>query len=466
MIKISLKDFAKALDYQYQGDNQVYFSQIVLDSRKIEKDSLFLAIKGDKSDGHDFIEQAIEKGAVGVISFNNGQRLLLTKTNYIFARETDSLEDFFKRTAEFIRAKITGQVIAITGSVGKTTTKDMLYAILNKDASVIKTEENYNNELGLPMTMTRADENTKWLILEMGMRGKGEIAHLAQMARPKYGIITSIEPVHAELLGSLENIAAAKAELAAFLPEDGCLIINYKDREILAPYLKDCFAKILTVGFAQEADYHIKNISSHEGLSASFILRSKNKEIKINLNLPGKHNVQNAAMASALVDFLGLNQELLQGLEDVQYSQMRFKIREKAGVKIINDAYNANPASTCFSLDSLQKMQAKRKIFIFADMFELGPYEISGHEQVAEKINQVKPDYLFLLGEKVLHTYDKLKKINYNMEEVFTFKEKEAMHAKIKDILQAGDLLLLKGSRGMQLEESEKEIEAFLNDWL
>lgn len=466
MIKISLKEFAQALDYQYQGEENVYFSQIVLDSRKVEKGSLFLAFKGEKSDGHNYISQALQKGAVGVLSFKSGQKLLLSKTNYLFVKEGDSLEDFFRKTAQLIREKIKGQVIAITGSVGKTTTKDMLYSILSADASVVKTEENYNNELGLPMTMTRADETTNWLILEMGMRGQGEIAYLAQLAKPQYGIITSIEPVHAELLGSLENIAAAKAELAPFLPENGCLIINYKDKDLLAPYLLDCRAQIITVGFAQEADFYIYDVDSQDGLTSSFSLRNKNKEVKININLSGMHNVQNAAMSSALIDFLALDPSLLEGLAHTDYSQMRFKINEKAGVKIINDAYNANPASTCFSLESLQKIQAKRKIFVFADMFELGSYEISGHEQVAEKIKQVKPDFTFLLGHKVLHTYDKLKKINYNMEGVFCFSDKEAMHAKLRDVLQEGDAILLKGSRGMQLEESEKEIEAFLNDWL
>lgn len=462
MIKISLKDFAKELNYKYQGQEEIYFSQIVLDSREVTEGSLFVAVKGQETDGHRFIDQALKKGAVGVVSFS-GQDLLLSKTNYVFANEEESLEEFFKKTGKLIKRRSQAKIIGITGSVGKTTSKDMLYSILKRQAPTIKTEGNFNNELGLPITMSRSDESTSWMILEMGMRGRGEISYLVDIAQPDHAIITSIEPVHAELLGSLEDIAAAKAEIGEQLSSQACLVINYKDREILLPHLKDCKAQIITVGFAKEADYFIEELITADQLTSSFLLKSREKTKEIKINIPGRHNVQNAAMVSALADFLGIDDRDLEGLSETQYSQMRFNLKEKQGVKIINDAYNANPASTSFALETLDRIEAKRKLFVFADMFELGAYEVSGHEEVAHKISQIKPDYIFLLGDRVAHTYDKLRKINYNMEGVFIFKEKNDLHAKIKDILETGDLILLKGSRGMQLEETEKEIEAFLN---
>lgn len=463
MIKLSLKDFAFLLGYQYQGDENIYFNKIVIDSRKVSSGDLFIAVKGEETDGHKYIGQALENGASGVLSLGGSKEVLLEKANYIIGNHEDTLEELLYKTGKLIKSKSKAKVIGITGSVGKTTTKDMLYAVLKKEWNVIKTEGNYNNELGLPVTMSKADEDTDFMILEMGMRGPGEIRYLTEIAEPDYGIITSIEPVHAELLGSIENIAKAKSELAEKISEEGCLVINYKDIDLLNPYLKGCKGKIITVGFSDKADYFIKEIVSEKEKETEFILVNNSSEKKIKINVPGKHNVQNAAAVSALCDFLVLKEKSLEGLMEVDFSEMRFSIKEISGVKLINDAYNANPSSTSFSLESLGKINGERKIFVFADMFELGEYEKEGHERVAEKAKEEKVDIIFLLGDKVSFTYDKLKKINYNMRNVFLFNDRAQLLDKIKEIIIKGDVILLKGSRGMHLEKTEREIEEFLN---
>lgn len=463
MIKLSLKDYAFLLGYEYQGDEEIYFNRIILDSRKVISGDLFLAVKGEETDGHKYISQALENGAVGVLSLGENQDVLLEKANYIIGNAKDTIEEVFYKTGKIIKSKSKAKIIGITGSVGKTSTKDMLYAVLKKEFQVIKTEGNYNNELGLPMTMTKADENTDFMILEMGMRGLGEISYLSEIAEPDYGIITSIEPVHAELLGSIENIAKAKSEIAEKISQQGCLVINYKDKNLLMPNLNKFKGKIITVGFSKEADYFIKEITNEEEKGTEFILESKDNERKIRINVLGKHNVQNAAAVTALADYIGVNEKSLEGLQEVDFSEMRFSIKEVADVKIINDAYNANPSSTSFALESLSKIKGNRKIFIFADMFELGDYEKEGHERIGLKAKEEKIDIIFLLGDKVSYTYDKLRKINYNMKNVFFFNDRTQLLEQIKKIIQKGDVILLKGSRGMHLEKTEKEIEEFLN---
>lgn len=463
MIKLSLKDYAFLLGYEYQGDEEIYFNRIILDSRKVISGDLFLAVKGEETDGHKYISQALENGAVGVLSLGENQDVLLEKANYIIGNAKDTIEEVFYKTGKIIKSKSKAKIIGITGSVGKTSTKDMLYAVLKKEFQVIKTEGNYNNELGLPMTMTKADENTDFMILEMGMRGLGEISYLTEIAEPDYGIITSIEPVHAELLGSIENIAKAKSEIAEKISQQGCLVINYKDKNLLMPNLNKFKGKIITVGFSKEADYFIKEITNEEEKGTEFILESKDNERKIRINVLGNHNVQNAAAVTALADYIGVNEKSLEGLQEVDFSEMRFSIKEVADVKIINDAYNANPSSTSFALESLSKINGNRKIFIFADMFELGDYEKEGHERIGLKAKEEKVDIIFLLGDKVSYTYDKLRKINYNMKNVFFFNDRTQLLEQIKKIIQKGDVILLKGSRGMHLEKTEKEIEEFLN---
>ncbi|NCC81365.1 MAG: UDP-N-acetylmuramoyl-tripeptide--D-alanyl-D-alanine ligase [Clostridia bacterium] len=463
MIKLSLKDYAFLLGYEYQGDEEIYFNRIILDSRKVISGDLFLAVKGEETDGHKYISQALENGAVGVLSLGENQDVLLEKANYIIGNAKDTIEEVFYKTGKIIKSKSKAKIIGITGSVGKTSTKDMLYAVLKKEFQVIKTEDNYNNELGLPMTMTKADENTDFMILEMGMRGLGEISYLSEIAEPDYGIITSIEPVHAELLGSIENIAKAKSEIAEKISQQGCLVINYKDKNLLMPNLNKFKGKIITIGFSKEADYFIKEITNEEEKGTEFILESKDNERKIRINVLGNHNVQNAAAVTALADYIGVNEKSLEGLQEVDFSEMRFSIKEVADVKIINDAYNANPSSTSFALESLSKIKGNRKIFIFADMFELGDYEKEGHERIGLKAKEEKVDIIFLLGDKVSYTYDKLRKINYNMKNVFFFNDRTQLLEQIKKIIQKGDVILLKGSRGMHLEKTEKEIEEFLN---
>lgn len=463
MIKISLREYALLLGYEYQGEKDVFFNKLVLDSREVEPGDLFVAIKGEVTDGHVYINQALEKKAVGVISFGGEKNIFLEKTNYIITNKDDSLEDFFSKTGRIIKSRIKSKVIGITGSVGKTTTKDMLFSVLEKEWKVIKTEENYNNELGLPLTMSKADEKTDWMILEMGMQGLGEIRYLSEIAKPDYGIITSIEPVHAELLGSIENIAKAKAEISETIFEKGCLIINFKDKDLLNPFLKEFKGKLITVGFSKESDYYIKEIICETENQTEFILERKNKEMKIKINAIGRHNVQNASAVCALGEFIGIKKSSLAALNEVKFSEMRFKIKEISGVKVINDAYNANPSSTCYSLESLTKVKGKRKLFVFADMFELGDYEKEGHEQVGERSFEIGVDKIYLLGEKVNFTYDKLKKINYNMKNVFKFNERTELLLKLKEEIQKGDVILFKGSRGMHLEEIVNEIEEFLD---
>ena len=460
MIRITLDNFAELLNCKYVGHKNIFFKRMILDSRKAEPGDLFLAVKGENADGHQYIKDAISKGAVGVVSFGGRGEIFSGEINCIFA---DNLERFLCQAARLIRKKTSARVIGITGSVGKTTTKDMLYSLLSFENKVIKTQGNLNNELGLPLTMSLADEETGYMILEMGMRGPDEIRYLCQMARPDYGIITNIEPVHAELLGSIENIARAKAEIAEEIPENGALIINFKDKDILEPFLKKCRAPIYTVGFDPDADYFIERILTASENISEYIIKNKQKRYKVQINAIGKHNIQDSAMVFALGRIIGVNDLAFDALKDISFSEMRFDIREVSGIKIINDAYNANPSSTSYSLDSLRNVEGKRKIFVFGDMFELGQYEKKGHEKIAEKIIENNIDYVFLVGERARFTYNKLIETGYENQRAFFFQNKEELLSTLKKCVSKGDVILLKASRGMHFETIAKDLEEYLN---
>lgn len=460
MIKMTLARFAELSDCEYIGEKNIYFNRIILDSRKVRTGDLFVAVKGEKTDGHEYIGEAVNRGAVGVVSIGDPERILFEKVNYVFA---DNLESFLNKTAKVIRKHIGAKIIGITGSVGKTTTKDMLYTVLKEEYQVIKTEGNLNNELGLPITMSLANEETDYLILEMGMRGLGEIRYLCEMAEPDYGIITNIEPVHAEILGNIENIAKAKAEIADSIPREGALIINHKDREILEPFLVDSKAPVYTVGFEAEADFFIKDIVSEMEVITEYTIVNNAKQFNIKINAIGKHNIQNSAMVYALGKIIGVNNQSFNALENTLFSDMRFNVKEISGIKIINDAYNANLSSTSYSLDSLKKVTGNRKIFIFGDMFELGQYEKSGHEKIADKIIENKIDYVFLIGEKVQITYNKLLELGYEKDRVFIFEDKDNLVSLLEKYITKGDIILLKASRGMYLETIAKTLEEYLN---
>ena len=352
------------------------------DSRTIEKGDLFIPLIAER-DGHDFIEDAISSGAIGHL-YSHGTDL----KNGIKVNST--IEALHTLAGEAIR-QLQPVGIGITGSVGKTTTKDMIRECLNPSFKVWASERSFNNEIGVPLTILSSPSETEYLILEMGARGIGHIEKLCQIANPKVGVVTCIGIAHSEFFGGLANTINAKGELIESLEEDGLAVLNYDDLNVRQLGSRTS-TEILLYGM-EGGDVVAENITLKSGLKANFILRSPWGSSEIQLNVPGKHNVTNALAAASVAMHAGAPiSTVASGLESVQISPLRMETFEtSSGMLIINDTYNANPLSMKAALNSLVETGRKDLIAVLGVMAELGDDHVSSHEEIGEiaKSNEV-----------------------------------------------------------------------------
>lgn len=451
MLDLTLQYLAKFLGARYQGAAHVIPRGVAIDSRQVKDGDLFFALKGEKVDGHQFIGAALAQGAVGAVVSNLDWTDNPQDKNLLICE--DPLR-FLQDLAKLIRQNLNIPVIAVTGSTGKTTTKDMIYSILEQKYLTVKTEGNYNNELGLPLTLCGISREHQALVLEMGMRGLGQIAFLCNMALPTGGVITNIGQVHAELLGSQEKIAQAKAELLEFLPAQGTVLLNIQDRKLLNPWLDKCQAKVVWFGLDQTADIYASAISYQEEEMIKFLVNYQGETQEIELNLPGEHNIQNALSAIGVARSLDIGWEQIQkGLASVQLTAMRLQVgKSPQGAKVVNDTYNANPTSMAAAVRVLSGMGGTRKIAVLGDMYELGIYEVPGHKTIGEIVFQEKIDLLLVVGN--LGRLIGQGAIEAGMEKAkvkFFATNQEALDY-LKGQIVDGDTVLVKGSRGMKME--------------
>ena len=437
-------------------------SGATIDSRSLQAGDLFFALRGEKTDGHNFLRQVREKKAAAAV------------VNYIPADFepdgfpliiADDVTKALQQTAAAMRALFKGPVAAITGSTGKTTTKDMLWSILGIRGPVLKNTGNYNNELGLPLTILSLQEEHRALVLEMGMRALGEIDFLARISAPVYGIITNIGHTHQELLGSQERIAQAKGELISHIPGHGGMALNLHDKPILKPWLSNLRCRADWVGFDARAQYRARDIKETVHVKAGgdvatgidfSIYSKKGKECVIRLPVPGKHNVLNALLAAALARQLEYGwEEIKSGLERVALTAMRLELkRTKQDILIINDAYNANPDSTTAALDVLKTLAAgKRAVAVLGDMYELGDYKDEGHRLVGIKAKEVDTAYLITVGRIAGAIADGALAIGMSPAKIKTCQDNKEALSYLREILHPGDVVLVKGSRAMKMEE-------------
>jgi len=426
------------------------FTRVSTDTRLIEPGALFVALKGEKRDGHEFVLDAIAKGAKGVLV----DRVFTTDATQIVVKDTwQALSDL----ALFNRQEIGLKVIGITGSNGKTTTKDLVKAVLAQQFKVQATEKNYNNELGVPLTLLSFDEATEIGVVEMGMRGLGEIDALCQIARPDIGIITNVGEAHIELLKSRQNIALAKSELIKNLPLNGIAIVNGE-----SPYLKEIILNypVKKYFFGQKmGDLYIKKLVSTED-GVSFTTGGLLEE-EFYLPLFGIHNAVNALAAIIAGLTLGLNPEQIKrGLKDAKLTGMRLEIVDIGSLKVIKDYYNASPTSTIAALKVLANTDSvRRKIAVLGEMYELGEYEIEGHRRVGEEALRLGVDFLITVGPKALEIAKGARDLGMSLQNIFSFNSKIDAGNFLLTFLKPNDILLLKASRGMKFEELYQIIE-------
>lgn len=421
-------------------DTNISIDFFCTDSRNIEPNSLYIPLIGEKFDGHDFI----------VDSFNKGAVISLTSKNNIFTDKPlilveDTLKAF-QNIAKHHRISKNIPVIALTGSVGKTTTKDMLHAVLSKKYNVLKTEGNFNNHIGVPKTLLRLD-NHNMAIIEMGMNHSGEMSVLSQIALPNLAIINNIGYSHIGNLGSRENILKAKLEITDGLAKDGKLIVN-NDDEYLSKLDK---GNLIKFGINNNSDLNAYDIEIDD-TTTRFKVNFDNQPYDFILPLPGEHFVYNALAAITVGNIYGVSpSDMADALKNMTFTKMRMDIIEKNSIKIINDAYNASPDSMKASLNSLIAIKGERKIAVLADMLELGEFSKSIHFEIGKSIDKEKIDYVLTYGNDAIEIINGA--LNNGFKNAKFFNDKEELINELKELLQPNDCVLIKGSRGMKMDE-------------
>lgn len=429
---------------------------ISIDSRTVGKSQVFLALKGESFDGHDFSESALEKGAAAVIGKPERLKPLAGKVNqHTGLIEVDEPLSALHRLASTYRQKFDIPVIVITGSCGKTTTKDMLAAILGRSRKTIATEGNLNNLIGAPLMLLRIDSNTAAAVFEIASNAPGEIDQLARMLKPTAGMLTNIGPVHLEGLKTIDGVFEEKTCIIPHIRSDGFLIINEDD--IPLDRIRSRFGgRIITFGRRKSADFYATDIRQDVENGTEFLLNNKER---LRIPILGEHNVLNALAATAAARHLGDNiDSVRQGLEHFSASAMRMEVYKHRGVTIVNDAYNANPRAMRESISTVVALPAERRIFVFGDMLELGEHSHEEHFSLGQYIGRNKPGLLYLLGNFSGGVSDGARDAGMQLDRIHCGDDAGEIAESLKRILRPGDLLLIKGSRGMHMEKIVQRI--------
>lgn len=423
------------------------FSHVETDTRAITEGALFVALKGETFDGHDYVLQAKERGAAGAVVAED--RPEYKQEGFAVVIVTDTRKAY-QDLARFHRRRFSIPVIAVTGSVGKTSTRSMIAAVLSQKYRVLQTEKNFNNEIGLPKTLLQLTPEHEACVVEMGMRGLGQIAELAAIAEPDIGVVTNVGKSHIELLGSQDNIARAKSELVRALSEDGVAILNQDDSYVAA--MADlCRGKVVGYGIESNAAIRASRVvCSEKGLR--FACRCFDQVMDIHMPLIGSHNVYNALAAIAVGRVLGLTEHQLQkGLSEYRGMPMRQELIHLGEYTFINDAYNANPASMSEALKSLALLTKGRKIAVLGGMLELGDWTVREHEKIGAEAAELGLDALITMGSPASYIADAARK--NGLGAVYTAQDHAGAADCLRQIIQPGDTVLLKGSRGFAMEK-------------
>ena len=426
---------------------------IEIDSRKVTPNSLFVPLIGERFNGHDFIPSVAEQGALATLTEEmtiRDERII-----HIFVADTQkALLDL----AAYYRGLFEIPLIGITGSVGKTSTKDMIASVLSAKFEVLKTQGNFNNEIGLPLTLFNLNKDHEVAVIEMGMNHFNEIHRLSLTAAPQIGVITNIGTSHIENLGSQEGILKAKLEILDGLKEGGLLLVNGDDK-----FLKEVTSnkyRIIKYGEHKENDYYCSDIYS-EGHITYATVNTPKESYQIAIPALGVHMVHNSLVAIAIAEYLGLSkQNILDGLMAYIPSKMRMNITQvQGGITIMDDTYNASPDSMKAALSVLANYQSSgRKVAVLGDMFEMGDFGPKLHQEVGKYVAEEKIDVLYAIGDLAKYIAEGAKEHKSKNLTVKYYADKQNFITDLEHILHKNDTVLLKASRGMQFEEIVKAI--------
>ena len=428
-------------------DENLTVNSVTTDSRKISGGSLFVALKGEKFNGEDFVEESFRKGAVAALVSKDFNR----EVEGVVIKVDDTLAAYQKIAANY-RDKFKIPIVAITGSTGKTTTKDLTAAVLSGLGKVLKTSANFNNEIGVPMTLLELNETHKAAVVEIGMRGLGQIESLAKIVKPDIAIVTNVNETHIELLGSMENIAKAKGELVESIQAGGTVILNADNAytETLKKLAKSG-VKIITHGIKNGADLKAENVFISNAIT-DFDVNYNGQIYHFDLPIIGRHNVSNSLAATAAGLAVGLDFDKIRyGLSTLVTTKMRFEVIHRDGITIVNDAYNASPASMRASIKTAAEVYDARKIAVLGDMFELGAISEKVHREVGAYLAENKFDILITVGKLGRFIAEGAK--SAGMEKIFVTDTHEDAAKTLRGILKRDDVILFKASHGMHLEK-------------
>jgi len=469
---LTLADALEAITSVRFANAAAVITEAAIDSRQVIPDSLFVAIPGENADGHDFIADAFKRGASFALTQMEMpapfRTLDLRAAQSVSAESTldlsaplclrvDNTVAALQQIARFWRRKLDLRVIGITGSVGKSTTKEMVAEVLSTRYRTLRSPGNLNNEIGLPLTILRLTPDHERAVLEMGFYVPGEIQFLCDIAQPAIGVVTNIGTVHAERAGSQEAIARGKSELIQSLPSDGVAILNFDDPWVRRMEEK-AKARVFFYGLSHEADLWADQI---EGLGLDgirFRLHYKGETIHSHVPMIGRHSVHTALRAAAVALNDGLTwQEIFEGLSR-GHTQLRLvAVRSKTGALILDDTYNASPESMLAALNLLDEMDG-RKIAVLGDMLELGQYEKQGHEIVGLRAAQVAKT-LLTLGPRAHMFADAARRAGMKSSHILEFEQPEPIIDWLNKNLTSSDAVLIKGSHGLRMDRITAALE-------
>ena len=439
-----------------QGDEKSLFQRISTDSRTIGEGELFIALKGRNFDGHRFALEVLAKQAGGVV-IEEGQARGFRWNGYR-PKAVIAVKDTLKALGDLARdrrRKYRTPVVALTGSNGKTTTKEMISACLETTFPILKTKGNLNNLIGLPLTLLNLTEKERVVILEMGMSVPGEIRELTEIAEPDVGLITNIQKVHLEGMGSLERVKEEKGELFRRMRRDGTILVNQNDPHVI-DLAHEFPGQKITFGVEKSADVMAKEIRLRGQEGTAFKLILEGEEIDMVLPLLGRHFVSDALAAIAAASLFGIEvKKAKEVLEHFKPFPMRMEvIRLEGGKTLINDAYNANPRSMELALEALTEVKGEgRAIAVLGDMLELGDSAEEAHQELGEKVKEFSVDFLLTLGEKALLTAESAIRHGFDPKRTRVVKDHSEAISILTGMMREGDWILIKGSRGMTMEK-------------
>jgi UDP-N-acetylmuramoyl-tripeptide--D-alanyl-D-alanine ligase len=429
---------------------------VSIDTRKDCMNKLFFALKGENGDGHQYLKEAINGGAGGLVVSSEMSYEAPGKIDSIPIFEVPDTLAGLQTLAKAYSRRVDPRIVAITGSTGKTSTKNMIATMVRSKYKSYSTPGNMNNHIGLPLTVLGMEGGEDLLVVEMGANHKGEIGRLCEICKPQIGVITNVGRSHLEYFGSLEGVAFAKAELMEALPEDGTAVLPADD-QFFEFFKQRTEAEVVTFGYSEEADWNIENVTTFKDGGYTFNLRGN----EMRISTAGKHQILNVAAAVATSASLKINMsEVVSAVSEYRLDECRGALFDIGGIIFMNDSYNSNPESLRAAVDGFMELPVEgKRWFVLGDMLELGQHSAELHREAGEYCGRVGVEGIVTLGEKTVELSRSAAVQRKAPPNISHFMDVEKLSLYLNSFLQPGDAVLVKGSRGIRMERVLEAIE-------